>query len=174
MRRGKVVPRALDPASPAGRLSIALRRSHPAGVRLLGCTLDEAVAIIKAKFKPGMTWDNWGRTTWHLDHIKARKLVDFSQSSQVAAYCNIANLQPLRARDNLSKRARKATIGADGEVIVHSKREIRVAVLLLKAGLKELDDWQFANRMRTRSDAIRAMMRVAIAAKKPAADQTPA
>jgi metal-responsive CopG/Arc/MetJ family transcriptional regulator len=47
------------------------------------------------------------------------------------------------------------------------KRLERVSTLLTPEEVKELDDWQFANRMRNRSDAIRAMMRLAIDAQKP-------
>ena len=38
----------------------------------------------------------------------------------------------------------------------------RVPLLLTKDELQDLDDWQFAHRMRTRSDAVRKMMRIAI------------
>jgi metal-responsive CopG/Arc/MetJ family transcriptional regulator len=42
------------------------------------------------------------------------------------------------------------------------KRTIRVPLLLTPEEAKELDDWQFSNRLRTRSDALREMMRRAI------------
>lgn len=43
-----------------------------------------------------------------------------------------------------------------------SKRTIRVPLLLTPEEARELDDWQFTNRLRTRSDALREMMRRAI------------
>ncbi len=39
------------------------------------------------------------------------------------------------------------------------KRIVRVPLLLTPDEAKELDDWQFTNRLRTRSDALREMMR---------------
>lgn len=42
------------------------------------------------------------------------------------------------------------------------KRTIRVPLLLTPDEAKELDDWQFSNRLRTRSDALREMMRRSI------------
>jgi hypothetical protein len=39
------------------------------------------------------------------------------------------------------------------------KRTVRVPLLLTAEEVKELDDWQFSNRLRTRSDALREMMR---------------
>src|ERR1035437_5899463 len=37
-------------------------------IRDLGCTLVEFRTYIANQFRPGMTWGNWGRKTWHLDH----------------------------------------------------------------------------------------------------------
>lgn len=45
-------------------------------------------------------------------------------------------------------------------------RTERIPLLLTKDEIKNLDDWQFAHRMRTRSDAIREMMRIAIRVTK--------
>lgn len=49
------------------------------------------------------------------------------------------------------------------------KRSIRVPLLLTPEEAKELDDWQFTNRLRTRSDALREMMRRTIEASKSGA-----
>lgn len=43
-----------------------------------------------------------------------------------------------------------------------AKRTVRVPLLLTPEEAAELDDWQFSNRLRTRSDALREMMRRAI------------
>ena len=42
------------------------------------------------------------------------------------------------------------------------KRTVRVPLLLTPDEAKDLDDWQFSNRLRTRSDALREMMRRAL------------
>lgn len=39
------------------------------------------------------------------------------------------------------------------------RRTVRVPLLLTPDEVEALDDWQFANRLRTRSDALREMMR---------------
>lgn len=49
------------------------------------------------------------------------------------------------------------------------KRTIRVPLLLTPEEAKELDDWQFSNRVRTRSDALREMMRREIERSRHAA-----
>jgi hypothetical protein len=49
-----------------------------------------------------------------------------------------------------------------------AKRTVRVPLLLTPAEAKNLDDWQFANRLRTRSDAIRRLIELGLdAARKP-------
>lgn len=69
---------------------------------LLGCSIEEAKAHIERQFVAGMSWDNHG--TWHIDHIKplasAKTIVDAEK------LCHYTNLQPLWAKDNLTKGAR--------------------------------------------------------------------
>ena len=47
-----------------------------------------------------------------------------------------------------------------------AKRSVRIPLLLTPDEAEELDEWQFANRLRTRSSALREMMRRAIEAHK--------
>lgn len=57
---------------------------------------------IENKFKPGMTWDNYG-THWHLDHIKAITKFDLLTEQGQKQSCHYTNLQPLWALENLKK-----------------------------------------------------------------------
>ena len=68
---------------------------------LLGCTVAEARAHLEAQFLPGMTWDNHGE--WHIDHIRPCASFDFSDPKQQRECSHYTNLQPLWAKDNLSK-----------------------------------------------------------------------
>jgi hypothetical protein len=43
--------------------------------------------------------------------------------------------------------------------MTEEKRTVRVPLLLTPEEVRDLDDWQFSNRLRTRSDALREMMR---------------
>jgi metal-responsive CopG/Arc/MetJ family transcriptional regulator len=45
-------------------------------------------------------------------------------------------------------------------------RENRVPIMLTDEELKALDDWRFANRVATRSEAIRRLMAFGLAAPK--------
>jgi 5-methylcytosine-specific restriction endonuclease McrA len=73
---------------------------------VLGYSVDELRNHLESKFYNGMTWDNYGE--WHIDHIKPISSFNFSSYSEdeFRKCWNLDNLQPLWARDNLSKGAR--------------------------------------------------------------------
>jgi hypothetical protein len=53
-----------------------------------------------------MTWDNYGE--WHVDHIQPCASFDLSDPKQLAECFNWSNLQPLWAKENISKGAKYA------------------------------------------------------------------
>lgn len=68
---------------------------------LLGCTWEEAKKHIESKFVEGMTWYNHGMFGWHIDHI-----IPIASATTIEDICklnHISNLQPLWAKDNLTK-----------------------------------------------------------------------
>jgi hypothetical protein len=70
---------------------------------LIGCDTDALKAHLESQFTPGMTWENYGKDGWHVDHIVPCSLFDLSHEYQQRACFNWQNLQPLWKRDNLSK-----------------------------------------------------------------------
>lgn len=70
---------------------------------LIGCTVDQFRRHIESLFKPGMTWDNWSRYGWHLDHIVPLSSFNFSNDSEIFRAWHFTNLQPLWWYDNLAK-----------------------------------------------------------------------
>lgn len=91
------------------RISGLLRykgRGSARTLELLGCSIGRLMEYLKAHFKPGMTFDNYGREGWHVDHIKPCKLFDLSDPEQQKQCFNWLNLQPLWATENLKKGAR--------------------------------------------------------------------
>lgn len=72
-------------------------------VQDLGCTVQELKSYLESKFQDGMTWENWGTTGWHIDHIKPLYSFDLTNREQFLEACHYTNLQPLWAVDNLKK-----------------------------------------------------------------------
>ena len=58
---------------------------------------------IESLWEEGMTWDNWSRTGWHIDHIIPLSSFDLSKIEEQRIAFHYTNLQPLWAKDNLSK-----------------------------------------------------------------------
>lgn len=89
------------------RFGNAIRNGTKGGrlAELLGCSVEKAMAHIEAQFEPGMTWKNYGRQTWHIDHI--RPLASFPDllhdAAQQRAACHFTNLRPMWASENLAK-----------------------------------------------------------------------
>lgn len=87
------------------RLNQAVKHNYKAGsaVTDLGCSIGNLKLHLESKFLPGMTWSNWSRTGWHIDHIKPLSIFDLSNPAQVKTACHYTNLQPLWYRDNIRK-----------------------------------------------------------------------
>jgi len=66
---------------------------------MLGVPYEIAFAHIERQFTKGMTWENYGE--WHIDHIIP--LASAETESELIKLCHYTNLQPLWAKDNISK-----------------------------------------------------------------------
>jgi len=87
------------------RFNKALKHNYKAGsaVKDLGCSIDDFKKYLEKKFTIGMTWENYGKHGWHIDHIKPLSLFDLTDRTQLLEACHYTNLQPLWWYDNLSK-----------------------------------------------------------------------
>lgn len=66
---------------------------------MIGCDWDHLKSHIESMFADGMSWENRGQ--WHIDHIVP--LASAKSPDEVIKLCHYTNLQPLWAKDNLSK-----------------------------------------------------------------------
>ncbi len=72
---------------------------------LVGYTLDELIQHLEKQFTEGMTWDNYGKYGWHIDHKIPINYFYFNslQDDGFKKCWELSNLQPLWARDNIVK-----------------------------------------------------------------------
>ena len=87
------------------RLREALKGNFKSGcaVKDLGCSINELKTYLESKFLSGMSWRNHGIYGWHIDHIKPLSSFNLNDRKQLLSACHYTNLQPLWAKDNLSK-----------------------------------------------------------------------
>jgi hypothetical protein len=87
------------------RLYAAMKNNYISGIAIknLGCSIEELKKYLESKFQPGMTWNNYGRGGWEVDHIRPLSSFDLTKEDQVKIACHYTNLQPLWREDNLKK-----------------------------------------------------------------------
>ena len=96
-----------------GALGQALRTRSSykkSGTRnLLGCEYDFLRKHLEKQFKPGMTWDNWGKykkgseKKWHVDHIIPTDAWDLTKIEDQKMCFHYTNLQPMWWDENIKK-----------------------------------------------------------------------
>lgn len=88
------------------RHSIKNKQKSGSAVKDLGCSIDELKEYLGKQFDKNMTWDNYGFYGWHIDHIIPLSSFDLTDRQQFLKACHYTNLQPLWAKENLSKGAK--------------------------------------------------------------------
>lgn len=82
--------------------SVKARKSQKT-IELVGCSIDQCKRHIEAQFLPGMTWENRGKYTWHLDHhlpVSMFNLIDPEEQKKAFHY---TNLRPRWATTEIAK-----------------------------------------------------------------------
>ena len=102
-------------SSPSARLNRRMSnaigktlRGEKAGRRwesLVGYTLEDLFMHIESKFACGMTWDNYGRNGWHIDHILplSRFNITCAEDPDFKRAWALSNLQPMWEAENIRK-----------------------------------------------------------------------
>lgn len=80
-------------------IKLLYRNQH--SIDILGCTVEYARGHLEKQFKEGMTWDNHGE--WHIDHIIPCASFDLTDPEQQKKCFHYTNLQPLWAKENITK-----------------------------------------------------------------------
>jgi hypothetical protein len=87
------------------RTTAAIRygRKNGSAVRDLGISIPEFKVYIESLFMFGMSWGNYGREGWHLDHIIPLTRFNLTDREQFLKAAHYSNYQPLWAKDNIVK-----------------------------------------------------------------------
>lgn len=80
----------------------AQQRKALGSIEYLGCSIEEFIIYIEGLFTEGMTWENYGRGGWCLDHVIP---IDYFVKNDLDIWKanHYLNLQPLWWEDNLKK-----------------------------------------------------------------------
>ena len=71
-------------------------------IQLIGCEMDVLKNHLESLFIENMSWDNYGKNGWHIDHIIP--LSSANSEEEIIKLCHYTNLQPLWGEDNLKKK----------------------------------------------------------------------
>ena len=89
------------------RIRFAIKRNFgfkmETSTSLLGCTFEELKIHLESQFSPGMTWENYGKLGWEIDHKRPCTSFDLTDSEQQKQCFHFTNLQPLWQKQNASK-----------------------------------------------------------------------
>jgi hypothetical protein len=90
------------------RLKCAIKpeSKYKSALELLGCSIEFFRQYIADRFVAGMSWENHGRYTWHIDHIIPCASFDLTKEEEQKKCFHYTNLQPLFAFENISKGAK--------------------------------------------------------------------
>jgi hypothetical protein len=73
-------------------------------MKLVGCSINELKNHLETQFVVGMSWENYGKKGWHIDHILPCASFDLTDPEQQKKCFHYTNLQPLWADDNYRKK----------------------------------------------------------------------
>jgi hypothetical protein len=85
------------------RASLSGKPKVSTTMKLVGCSIQLLKQHLEKHFTSGMSWSNYGYSGWHIDHIKPCAKFDLKKVSEQYKCFHYTNLQPLWAKDNLSK-----------------------------------------------------------------------
>lgn len=70
---------------------------------LVGCSMEFLKGHLESNFTSGMSWDNYGRNGWSIDHIIPCAAFDLLNIKEQKKCFNYKNLRPMWEKDNFRK-----------------------------------------------------------------------
>jgi hypothetical protein len=113
VRRNTRITGARLRSTPSGRLkrnmgmmmclSLKGRKMGRHWESLVGYNIEDLKKHLEGLFRPGMTWGNYGRGGWEVDHIIPVSSFNFDNEEEIKRCWALENLQPLWGRENKIK-----------------------------------------------------------------------
>jgi len=87
------------------RLCKAIHRKGKtnSAIKDLGCSIEELKKHLESQFQDNMSWNNYGKHGWHIDHIIPLASFNLTDREEFLRANNYKNLQPLWVEDHLKK-----------------------------------------------------------------------
>ena len=85
------------------RGAIANGTKSAATLTLLGCSAEYFRGHIEKQFTEDMTWENYGKGGWHIDHIRPCASFDLTDPEQQRICFSYINCQPMWETENIQK-----------------------------------------------------------------------
>lgn len=85
------------------KLSGAIRKRKDNLIEPFGYSLKDLMIHLESKFTNDMSWENYGRGGWNIDHIKPLIYFDLTNPEIIKEAFSLNNIQPLYESENASK-----------------------------------------------------------------------
>ena len=72
-------------------------------LELTSCTIQELRLHLESLWQEGMSWENYAKDGWHIDHIRPCSTFNLTDPIQQKECFHYTNLRPLWAKDNWSR-----------------------------------------------------------------------
>jgi hypothetical protein len=77
--------------------------SERGAMRYVGCSVEHLIAHLESLFVDGMSWANFGRGGWHIDHVFPIARADLADPVELRAVFHWKNCRPLWESENYAK-----------------------------------------------------------------------
>lgn len=99
--------------NPSKKIGMSTRKRLQRGIRnnkwskrtaeIVGCSLEEFKKHLESTWQEGMTWDNYGKQGWHIDHILPVSSFDLTNNGDLLKCFHYSNTQALWSYQNSRK-----------------------------------------------------------------------
>lgn len=78
-------------------------KNRSSSIKLLDYSASDLASHLERQFHPGMSWENYGRKGWCVDHIRPVSSFDHGDQDQINECWCLSNLRPIWEKDNMAK-----------------------------------------------------------------------